>query len=47
MDYAQLFAGVRDSFTELTGWLRAQQPRLVGAAAGRRIEPPASTVRNE
>jgi small-conductance mechanosensitive channel len=33
MDYAQLFAGVRDSFTELTGWLRAQQPRFVGAAA--------------
>lgn len=33
MDYAQLFAGVRDSFTELAGWLRAQQPRLVGAAA--------------
>lgn len=33
MDYAQLFAGVRDSFTELIGWLRAQQPRLVGAAA--------------
>jgi len=33
MDYAQLFAGVRDSFTELIGWLRVQQPRLVGAAA--------------
>jgi small-conductance mechanosensitive channel len=33
MDYAQLIAGVRDSFTELVGWLRAQQPRLLGAAA--------------
>ena len=33
MDYAQLIAGVRESFTELIGWLRAQQPRLLGAAA--------------
>ena len=33
MDSAQLIAGVRESFTELIGWLRAQQPRLLGAAA--------------
>jgi small-conductance mechanosensitive channel len=33
MDYTQLIAAVRDSFTELTGWLRAQQPKLLGAAA--------------
>jgi hypothetical protein len=33
MDYAQLIAAVRDSFTELAAWLRTQQPRLLGAAA--------------
>jgi hypothetical protein len=33
MDFAQLISGVRDSFSELVGWLRAQQPRLVGALA--------------
>jgi small-conductance mechanosensitive channel len=33
MDYAQLIAAVRDSFTELAAWLRAQQPRLLGTAA--------------
>jgi len=33
MDYAQLMAGVRDSFTDLVAWLRLQQPKLLGAAA--------------
>lgn len=33
MDYSQLLAGVRDSFTDLIGWLRLQQPRLLGAAS--------------
>ena len=33
MDYSQVLAGVRESFTDLFVWLRAQQPRLLGAAA--------------
>jgi small-conductance mechanosensitive channel len=33
MDFSQLLAGVRDSFTDLLAWLRLQQPRLLGAAA--------------
>jgi small-conductance mechanosensitive channel len=33
MDYSQLLGGVRDSFTELAGWFRAQQPKLLGAVA--------------
>ena len=33
MDYSQLLDAVRDSFTELTGWVHAQQPKLIGAAA--------------
>jgi small-conductance mechanosensitive channel len=32
MDYAQLMAGVRDSLAELAAWLRAEQPKLIGAA---------------
>lgn len=33
MDYSELMALVRDSFAELTAWLRVQQPRLLGALA--------------
>lgn len=33
MDYPQLMAGLRDSFTDLVLWLRAQQPRLIAAAS--------------
>jgi hypothetical protein len=33
MDYSQVLAGVRESFTDLFVWLRAQQPRLLGAVA--------------
>jgi hypothetical protein len=33
MDYSDLVTLVRDSFTGLTAWLRAQQPRLLSAAA--------------
>jgi small-conductance mechanosensitive channel len=33
MDFTPLIAGVRDSLTELAVWLRAQQPRLLGAVA--------------
>jgi len=33
MDYPQLVTSVRDSFTELVWWVRAQQPKLLGAAA--------------
>ena len=33
MDYSQVMAGVRDSFTDLIAWLRVQQPKLLGAAA--------------
>jgi len=32
MDYSELVAGLRDSFTGLLAWLRVQQPRLAGAA---------------
>jgi small-conductance mechanosensitive channel len=33
MDYSQVVAGVRDSFSDVIAWLRVQQPRLFGAAA--------------
>ena len=33
MDYSQVWAGVRDSFSDLILWLRVQQPKLFGAAA--------------
>ena len=33
MDYSELYGGVRDSFSSLMIWLRAQQPRILGAAA--------------
>lgn len=33
MDFSQLGTGIRESLTELTGWLLAQQPRLLSAAA--------------
>lgn len=33
MDFSQLSAGIRDSLSELTRWLIAQQPRLLSAAA--------------
>jgi small-conductance mechanosensitive channel len=32
MDFFELLAGVRDSFSDLAGWIRLQQPRLVAAA---------------
>lgn len=33
MDFYDLMAGVRDSFSDLAGWLRIQQPKLAAAAA--------------
>jgi small-conductance mechanosensitive channel len=33
MEYSELIAAVRDSFTGVAVWLRAQQPKLLGAAA--------------
>lgn len=32
MDYSQLIAGMRESVTELSAWLRIQQPKLIGAS---------------
>jgi small-conductance mechanosensitive channel len=32
MDFFELLAGVRDSFSDLAGWIRLQQPWLVAAA---------------
>ena len=33
MEFSQLMAGIRETIMELTRWLGAQQPRLLGAAA--------------
>ncbi|HUE85402.1 MAG TPA: mechanosensitive ion channel domain-containing protein [Vicinamibacterales bacterium] len=33
MEYSELLAGIRDSIAGLIAWLRAQQPRIAGAAA--------------
>jgi len=33
MDYSQILGGVNDSLTVVLAWLRAQQPRMLGAVA--------------
>ena len=33
MEFSQLMAGIRETITELTGWVVAQQPRILAAAA--------------